>query len=135
MSPSHSDVPAPDSADLAPADIHSGCKIVTPLLARIGDKWSMLVVMVLSAGPRRFNELKRLIDGISQRMLTHTLRSLERDGLVSRTVFPTIPPRVDYELTALGHSLRVPVKALGAWVFENRDEIARSRLAFDDRED
>ncbi|AOH84883.1 transcriptional regulator [Sphingomonas panacis] len=121
--------------DLDPVDIHAGCKTVTPLLARIGDKWSILVVMVLSAGPRRFNELKRLIDGISQRMLTHTLRSLERDGLVSRTVFPTIPPRVDYELTPLGHSLRVPVKALGLWVMENKDEITRSREAFDGRED
>ncbi|WP_240502017.1 winged helix-turn-helix transcriptional regulator [Sphingomonas panacis] len=130
MSLGHIDVP-----DLDPVDIHAGCKTVTPLLARIGDKWSILVVMVLSAGPRRFNELKRLIDGISQRMLTHTLRSLERDGLVSRTVFPTIPPRVDYELTPLGHSLRVPVKALGLWVMENKDEITRSREAFDGRED
>ena len=124
-----------DVTDLDPADIHAGCKTVTPVLARIGDKWSILVVMVLSAGPRRFNELKRLIDGISQRMLTHTLRSLERDGLVSRTVFPTIPPRVDYELSPLGHSLRVPVKALGLWVMENMDEITRSRAAFDGRED
>jgi len=124
-----------DVTDLDPADIHAGCKTVTPVLARIGDKWSILVVMVLSAGPRRFNELKRLIDGISQRMLTHTLRSLERDGLVSRTVFPTIPPRVDYELSPLGHSLRVPVKALGLWVMENMDEITRSRTAFDGRED
>ena len=124
-----------DVTDLDPADIHAGCKTVTPVLARIGDRWSILVVMVLSAGPRRFNELKRLIDGISQRMLTHTLRSLERDGLVSRTVFPTIPPRVDYELSPLGHSLRVPVKALGLWVMENMDEITRSRTAFDGRED
>ncbi|MDF0488595.1 helix-turn-helix domain-containing protein [Sphingomonas sp. H39-1-10] len=124
-----------DVTDLDPADIHAGCKNVTPVLARIGDKWSILVVMVLSVGPRRFNELKRLIDGISQRMLTHTLRSLERDGLVRRTVFPTIPPRVDYELTPLGHSLRVPVKALGLWVMDNMDEITRSRMAFDSRED
>ncbi|CAN5235972.1 helix-turn-helix domain-containing protein [soil metagenome] len=135
MFPSHTDVTALDVSGLAPADIHSGCKMVTPLLARIGDKWSILVVMVLSAGPQRFNELKRLVDGISQRMLTHTLRSLERDGLVSRTVFPTIPPRVDYELTRLGHSLRGPVQALGLWVMENRDEMARSRAAFDDRQD
>ncbi len=135
MLPSHIDVPARDVSDLDPAEIHLGCKTVTPVLSRIGDKWSMLVVMVLSAGPRRFNELKRLIDGISQRMLTHTLRSLERDGLVGRTVFPTIPPRVDYELTPLGHSLRVPVKALGEWVFANLDEIERSRESFDNRED
>ena len=117
-----------------PADVHAGCKTVAPVLARIGDKWSMLVVMVLSSGPRRFNELKRLVDGISQRMLTLTLRSLERDGLVTRTMFPTIPPRVDYELTALGHGLRVPVIALGMWVNENLGEIERARAAFDGRQ-
>jgi DNA-binding HxlR family transcriptional regulator len=128
LSPRHMDVTTID-----PSAIHVACKAVAPVLARIGDKWSILVVMILSAGPRRFNELKRTVDGISQRMLTLTLRSLERDGLVIRTMFPTIPPRVDYELTPLGHSLCVPVTAFGAWVSENLVEIERARTAFDRR--
>jgi len=105
--------------------------MVTPVLARIGDKWTILVIMALSEGSLRFNELKRLLDGISQRMLTLTLRTLERDGLVTRTVTPSIPPRVDYELTPLGHSLRVPISALGQWVMENLDEIEEARAVFD----
>lgn len=111
------------------------CSVASDVLSRIGDKWSVLVVMLLGDGPKRFNELKRLIGGISQRMLTLTLRGLERDGLVTRTQFATIPPRVDYELTPLGHSLRKPVLALGAWAFENYLTIARSRAAFDARQD
>lgn len=107
------------------------CRIVGTVLARIGDKWSILVVMTLADGPRRFNELKRTIGGISQRMLTFTLRGLERDGLVSRTVHPTIPPRVDYELTALGRSLQDPVQALGAWAFANLPAIQDARTRFD----
>jgi len=107
------------------------CRSIAPILQRIGDKWSILIVMILARGPRRFNELKRLIDGISQRMLTFNLRGLERDGLVSRTVFPTIPPRVDYELTELGKSLCGPIVALGQWAEANYDEIAVSREAFD----
>ena len=87
------------------------CRTISTLLSRIGDKWTVLVVQTLSDGPRRFNELRREIPSVSQRMLTLTLRNLERDGLVSRTVTPTIPPRVDYELTALGRSLREPVNA------------------------
>lgn len=119
----HTDVPA----------IHhsSACQTVTEVLSRVGDKWSMQVVMKLGEGSLRFNELRRAIDGISQRMLTRTLRGLERDGLVSRTVTPTIPPRVDYELTALGRSLREPVTALGEWAVANREAVARSRDAFD----
>ena len=109
------------------------CRSIAPILQRIGDKWSILIVMILARGPRRFNELKRLIDGISQRMLTFNLRGLERDGLVRRTVFPTIPPRVDYELTALGLSLCEPIVALGQWAEANFDEIAASRDAFDAR--
>ena len=97
----------------------AGCKNVAPVLNRVGDKWSMLIVMILSGGPKRFSELKRAIDGISQRMLTLSLRGLERDGLLTRTVTPTIPPRVDYELTELGISLRAPVKALGDWAIEH----------------
>jgi DNA-binding HxlR family transcriptional regulator len=109
------------------------CRIVAPILARVGDKWSVLIVRLLGDGPRRFNEIKRLVDGISQRMLTLTLRGLERDGLVTRTVTPSIPPRVDYELTELGRSLWEPVQALGLWAFENRVEIAAAQAAFDRR--
>ena len=109
------------------------CRDVSRLLARVGDKWSVLIVMLLAGGPRRFNEMKRMIDGISQRMLTLTLRGLERDGLVRRTVFPTIPPRVDYELTDLGHSLREPVMALGRWAQENTGVIAAAQAEFDRR--
>jgi DNA-binding HxlR family transcriptional regulator len=112
----------------------SDCRAVASVLSRVGDKWSVLVIMLLIDGPRRFNELKRMIGGISQRMLTLTLRGLERDGLVTRTVFPTIPPRVDYELTDLGRGLAQPVKALGQWVFEHRPEIEGAREKFDARD-
>lgn len=103
------------------------------MLARVGDKWSVLIVMLLAGGPRRFNEMKRMVDGISQRMLTLTLRGLERDGLVTRTVFPTIPPRVDYELTALGRSLCEPVMALGGWARANIEAIDAAQSDFDKR--
>ncbi len=117
-----------------PANFHSTeCRKVSRVLARIGDKWSVLIVMLLSGGPRRFNEMKRMIDGISQRMLTLTLRGLERDGLVTRTVYPTIPPRVDYELTPLGRSLREPVVALGGWAQANIDAIDAAQADFDKR--
>ena len=109
----------------------AGCKNVAPVLNRVGDKWSMLIVMILSTGPRRFSELKREIDGISQRMLTLSLRGLERDGLLTRTVTPTIPPRVDYELTELGISLREPVKALGDWAIEHIACIRAAQERFD----
>lgn len=111
------------------------CRRVCDVLARIGDKWSVLVIMMLGDGPRRFNELKRSTAGISQRMLTLTLRGLERDGLVTRTAFPTIPPRVEYELTDLGRSLWQPIEALGEWTFANLDTIERARAAFDHRND
>ena len=91
------------------------------------------MIMMLHDGPKRFNEIKRLIGGISQRMLTLTLRGLERDGLVTRTVFPTIPPRVDYELTDLGRGLSKPVEGLGKWAFEHRIEIESARARFDGR--
>ncbi len=110
----------------------AGCKAVSGVLQRIGDKWSVLIVTRLGARPMRFNELKKEIGGISQRMLTLTLRGLERDGLVTRTVFPTIPPRVDYELTALGRSLLEPVTALGDWALqEYRQDRRRARAKFD----
>jgi DNA-binding HxlR family transcriptional regulator len=107
------------------------CRAVSDVLARVGDKWSVLVVTRLGEGPRRFNELRRSIGGISQRMLTLTLRGLERDGLVTRTVFPTIPPRVDYALTPLGRDLLDPVSALGALAIRNQPKIARARERFD----
>ena len=117
-------------------DIHSSdCKAVNTVLARIGDKWSVLIVALLGDGPKRFNEIKRLVGGISQRMLTLTLRGLERDGLVTRTVYPTVPPRVDYELTDLGRSLWTPVEALGAWARSNQAEIEAARRRFDARLD
>jgi len=108
---------------------------VSPILSHVGDKWSMLVVMLLGDGPRRFNDIKRSVGGISQRMLTLTLRGLERDGMVTRTIFPTIPPRVDYELTALGHSARPPVLALVDWILANLPEIEAARVKFDLRKE
>jgi DNA-binding HxlR family transcriptional regulator len=107
------------------------CRAVSGVLARIGDKWSVLIVSRLGGGSMRFNDLKRNIGGISQRMLTLTLRGLERDGLVTRTVYPSVPPRVDYELTALGRSLLVPVSALGDWALKNRGKIEEARAKFD----
>jgi DNA-binding HxlR family transcriptional regulator len=111
------------------------CRAVSAVLARVGDKWSVLIITLLHEGPRRFNEIKRMVGGISQRMLTLTLRGLERDGLVKRTVFPTIPPRVDYELTDLGRSLARPVKALGQWAHEHIGDIAAAKRRFDARSD
>jgi DNA-binding HxlR family transcriptional regulator len=116
-------------------DVTGDCRTVTEILSRIGDKWSVQVVVQLGRGPRRFNELRRAIGDISQRMLTLTLRGLERDGLVTRTIFPTIPPRVDYELTDLGRGLAKPVAALGEWVFEHKQEIETARTRFDQRND
>jgi DNA-binding HxlR family transcriptional regulator len=107
------------------------CRAVSAVLARIGDKWSVLIVSRLGNGPMRFNELRREIGGISQRMLTLTLRGLERDGLITRTVFPTVPPRVDYELTGLGRSLLIPVSALGEWAIKNRGKIEDAQAKFD----
>lgn len=109
----------------------SDCRRVSQVLARIGDKWSVLVIMLLHRKPHRFSELKRSIGGISQRMLTLTLRNLERDGLVSRTVTPSIPPRVDYELTEMGCSLAEPVKALGAWAFQHLEAIGSAQTRYD----
>lgn len=110
------------------------CAAVKPVLARVGDKWAVLVVRLLGGGPRRFNELKKATAGISQRMLTLTLRGLERDGLVSRTVYPTNPPRVDYELTALGRSLMEPITALTAWAIAHHAEISAAQAEFDLRQ-
>jgi len=120
--PGHTGVSDPNSND---------CRAVSGILSRIGDKWSVLIITRLGEGPRRFNEMKRMIGGISQRMLTLTLRNLERDGLVSRTVTPTVPPRVDYALTDLGQDLLVPVAALGAWAIQHTPCIQSARARFD----
>ena len=107
------------------------CRPVSELLSRVGDKWSVLVVSLLGDGQLRFSALRRMIDGISQKMLTTTLRSLERDGFVTRTVFPTIPPRVDYELTDLGYELLEPVNRLGEWARKNTARVNAARARFD----
>jgi DNA-binding HxlR family transcriptional regulator len=116
-----------------PGNLHvpEDCRAVSEVLSRVGDKWTVLVVSTLGDGPKRFNELRKALGSISQRMLTLTLRALERDGLVTRTVFPTIPPRVDYELTRLGRSLLDPVSELGLWARKNRTAIQDARRRFD----
>src|SRR5215472_5951882 len=133
-----------ESADKKALSLHEGtflkpdeqtdpgdCRTVSETLARIGDKWTVLVVELLRDGPMRFNEIRRTINGISQRMLTLTVRGLERDGLATRTVYPTIPPRVEYELTRLGRSLLEPVSGLGAWARQHRAAILDARRRFD----
>ena len=114
-------------------EVAEDCRAVSEVLARVGDKWTVLVVGVLGDGPKHFNELRRALGSISQRMLTLTLRGLERDGLVTRTVFPTVPPRVEYELTRLGRSLLEPVSGLGLWARRNRTAIEEARHRFDSK--
>lgn len=113
-----------------PAD----CRAISDVLARVGDKWSVLVVTKLGSGTKRFNQLRREIGGISQRMLTLTLRGLERDGLVVRKVIPASPPGVEYDLTALGRDLLQPVSSLGAWAIRNQEKIEQARARFDSTE-
>lgn len=116
-------------------DIHdTDCQKISQVLARVGEKWSVLIVMFLAEKPRRFSDIKRAINGISQRMLTLCLRGLERDGLVKRTVYPDTPPRVEYELTPLGRSLTEPVTALGTWARNHISDIDAAKAAFDARE-
>jgi DNA-binding HxlR family transcriptional regulator len=117
-----------------PGNLHepSDCRAISQVLSRVGDKWTVLVVSALGDGPKRFNELRKGLGSISQRMLTLTLRGLERDGLVTRTVFPTIPPRVDYELTDLGRSLLKPVNGLSDWARANRVAMEEARARFDE---
>lgn len=131
MSPTHTDVTA-HAADLDPCGQpdHPDCGI-RDVLDRVGDKWSVLVIVELANGARRFRELQRAIYGISQRMLTLTVRRLERDGLVLRTVYPTVPAQVDYRLTATGASLTHLVRALAVWSLEHRAVIADARQAYD----
>ncbi|MBJ9673092.1 winged helix-turn-helix transcriptional regulator [Burkholderia gladioli] len=116
-------------------DVLKDRRRVGRVLSRVGDKWSVLVIFLLQAGPRRFNELKRRIDGISQQMLTRTLRALEREGLVSRTVLPSSPPQVAYALTAIGQSLSGPVLALGRWACEHIEAIDDAQRRFDEMRD
>ena len=122
-----------EGTSMLPSNLHvpEDCRAVSEVLSRVGDKWTILVVSELGNGPKRFNEIRRALGSISQRMLTLTLRGLERDGLVTRTVFPTIPPRVDYELTKLGRSLLDPVSGLGLWARKNRAAIQDARKRFD----
>ena len=116
-------------------DTHTaeGCPL-RDILDRVGDKWSVLVVVLLGEGTHRFSDLRRSVDGISQRMLTHTLRQLERDGLISRTVYPSVPLRVEYALTALGRTLLTPLAALSCWAEEHRPEVLEARAAYDERD-
>lgn len=124
-----------DTVTCAPHIQQTAACAVRDLLDRLADKWSLLVVELLDQGPRRFTELRREIDGISQRMLTLTLRNLERDGLVRRTVYPVVPARVDYELTLPGMSLLTAVEPLRAWVRAYHDGVAAARASYDTRTD
>ncbi len=109
---------------------HADSRAVIETLARIGDKWTVTVVSALWKGPLRYGEIHRVVDGISQRMLTLTLKGLEQDGIIERTMFPTIPPRVDYALTDLGRQLIVPLHALYEWVVEHRPAMLLARGKF-----
>ena len=133
-SPSSSDVTKEDCQDWATLqwDMREGCE-VRQILDRVADKWSLLVIALLEQRSMRFMELRRAIDGVSQRMLTVTLRQLERDGLVLRTVHPVVPPRVDYELTPLGATLHETIRALVTWTEAHQNEIAAARAAYDTR--
>lgn len=113
----------------------SNCSAMSDVLNRIGDKWSVMVVGMLSRnGTLRFNELKRLINGVSQRMLTLTLRNLERDGLVSRVIYPEVPPRVEYSLTEMGKTLQGPINGLWDWSAEHHTSIIEAREIYDQRQ-
>ncbi|MEJ0098130.1 MAG: helix-turn-helix domain-containing protein [Bauldia sp.] len=107
------------------------CRRVSAILSRVGDKWTVLVVRQLGAGPKRFSEIRRALGSISQKMLTTTLRGLERDGFISRTVYPSVPPKVEYELTALGVDLLKPVGALGEWALQNAERVEGAQRRYD----
>lgn len=124
---SHTDLP-----EQLPDANTGGCRATREILDRVGDKWSLYIIAALANRTRRFNELKRDIGGISQRMLTLTLRGMERDGLITRTVYPTIPPRVDYDLTELGRTLLGPVMALVNWANDNQFAISEAHQRFDE---
>jgi DNA-binding HxlR family transcriptional regulator len=109
------------------------CSKVTEMLGRVGDRWTLRVIVTLRTRPLRFNQIRRTVDGISQQMLTRTLRALERDGMLTRKIFPTIPPQVEYALTPLGHSLLEPVMALGRWAQAHIPVIDAARAEYDRR--
>lgn len=109
---------------------HHDCRPVGEILHQIGGKWTVLIINTLSAGPMRFSEIKRMVGGISQKVLTATLRELEMDGFITRTVTPSIPPRVDYELTALGRNLQKPLDVLGQWAINNRTKVLEARRQY-----
>lgn len=115
----------------SPLASNADCRRVSALLSRVGDKWTMQVIVALREHPWRFNELKRYIGGISQQMLTRTLKLLERDGMVTRTVAPTTPPQVEYALTDLGRELSEPVRQLAMWAVGHLDTIDQNRLRYD----
>lgn len=131
MSPTHCQ--ETDPWDSHQWDARNDCE-VRQILDRVADKWSLLTIALLAGRMMRFTELQRAIDGISHRMLTVTLRHLERDGLVHRTVHAVVPPRVDYELTALGGTLHATIQALVGWTEEHQDEIAAARSGYDARQ-
>ncbi len=118
---------------MKPSNFHESgsCRRISEILSRVGDKWTVLVIVQLKGGPLRFSEIKRRLGSISQKMLTTTLRALERDGFIKRTVFPTVPPRVDYALTPLGSDLLKPVSEMANWAVENTERIERARKRFD----
>jgi DNA-binding HxlR family transcriptional regulator len=118
----------------ADAEVYQGNCPTRAILDRIADKWTLLIMgLLLQSDVRRFNELKRMIGGISQKMLTQTLRDLERDGLVQRTVYPEIPPRVEYRLTDLGRTLCGPINSLNQWTHDHIEEVKRAQKQFDAR--
>ena len=121
--------------DMEPSEryVPGQCHLVNDVISLVGDKWSVLIIVLLGAGKKRFSVIKRSVDGISQKMLTVTLRGLERDGYVTRTVYPTIPPKVEYELTDLGRDLLVPLRALGQWAIANHARVSSARDAYDAR--
>jgi DNA-binding HxlR family transcriptional regulator len=132
---------SPDELEALATEVFTECcededpgRIIRQVLERVGDKWSVLTIGTLRNGPLRFSELRRGVTGISQRMLTRTVRALERDGLVTRTVYPEIPPRVEYELTDLGKTLIPPVPSLAEWAMRNAEEIDHRRSRFDARD-
>lgn len=121
---------ATEGAEMCSTD-NPASRVIREVLSRVGDKWSLLVIGLLHDGPRRFTEIQRSVDGISHRMLTQTLRSLERDGLVTRKSYPEIPPRVEYATTPLGRSLSEPVIGLVGWAATNHRAILDARSEFD----
>lgn len=127
------DCPDTGDYDARQWDTREDCE-VRQILDRVADKWSLLVIALLDGHTLRFTELRRAVDGISQRMLSVTLRHLERDGLVRRTVHPVVPPRVDYELTPLGGTLHDTIQALVTWTEDHQDEIAAARADYDNRD-